>query len=434
MSFLAIGLVAAWCLAVVCQVVSLVMVWENARFNAHRARDGQRHSRQNGPWVEVIVPCKGGDPRLEDNLQRLFEQNYYRYGLTFVVESQEDPGYPIIQGLLDRNLKAANRPLFARVLVAGQATDCGQKVHNLRHAVKHLDNRTFYVVFADADIEVKPKWLGSLIAPAVHSPAAITGYRVMLPDRDSLANRLMHVMNNAVIGAMGKGRYMLVWGGSWLVTRDVLEGSDIPGAWRGTLSDDLVASRALQLAKHKIKFEPNCLVATRFDMSWTEMVEFTRRQLLITRKYLPAYWLGALIATLSVQFAWWSSLAVGCGSLLGWTSSSFLAGAAMTTWIMVSGIHLIKTRYRFRMVHSHLSGETRQLKRLARFEWVAFPLIGLVTLGCFIASAIGNSICWRGISFHIGPGGRVTLLGRQLPPAKTAKVTWPRQRPGRKAA
>ena len=73
--------------------------------------------------------------------------------------------------------------IMVDVVIAGQATQRAQKVHNLLAALRTLRDDDAIVVFADAaDILPDPEWLSQLIRPiANRQVAASTGYRWRLP-------------------------------------------------------------------------------------------------------------------------------------------------------------------------------------------------------------------------------------------------------------
>ena len=109
---------------------------------------------------------------------RCCEQDYDDYEVTFIVESTDDPAYPAI-----RRAMAEHPWVPARVVVAGRATDSGQKVHNLRVATQHLSQRVKYLAFVDSDARPRPEWLRMLVS-RLEQPGlgAVTGYRWFTPD------------------------------------------------------------------------------------------------------------------------------------------------------------------------------------------------------------------------------------------------------------
>ena len=54
---------------------------------------------------------------------------------------------------------------WLRVVIAGDAIESGQKVHNLRTAVANVDPKTEVLVFVDTDARPHASWLRSLVAP-----------------------------------------------------------------------------------------------------------------------------------------------------------------------------------------------------------------------------------------------------------------------------
>src|SRR5436190_15370669 len=105
-------------------------------------------------WVVVFCPCKGVDHDFEKNIRSLLDQDYPAYKVKFVVQSEDDPAYAALSNMG-----------ISEVLVAGRASDCGQKVHNLTYAVRHPGGAADIYVFCDSDARFHRHWLSSLIAP-----------------------------------------------------------------------------------------------------------------------------------------------------------------------------------------------------------------------------------------------------------------------------
>src|ERR1700755_389313 len=86
------------------------------------------------PFASVFVPCRGMDQGLSANLTALFRQHYPAYELVFVSDRADDPALAVADEW--SGVCAAETVARARVLVAGRASESGQKVHNLRAAVE----------------------------------------------------------------------------------------------------------------------------------------------------------------------------------------------------------------------------------------------------------------------------------------------------------
>ena len=104
------------------------------------------------PLVELIVPCKGIDLDFDAMILDVLTQDYPEYRVTFVVEGPGDPAHDRLAELLPRYPQA-------RLLAAGPAVDCGQKVHNLLAATDRLDPAVEVLAFMDSDIRPAADWL-----------------------------------------------------------------------------------------------------------------------------------------------------------------------------------------------------------------------------------------------------------------------------------
>src|SRR5207249_4881697 len=142
----------------------IITVLESRRSARHirTFRPAPRSARER---IAVFCPCKGTDPEFEKNIRSILDQDYGNYETHFMVESSDDPAYTALS-----NLGASN------ILIAGRASDRGQKVHNLAYAVAHAGGNAAIYVFCDADARFPHDWLSKLTAPLAPGNIA-TGYR-----------------------------------------------------------------------------------------------------------------------------------------------------------------------------------------------------------------------------------------------------------------
>src|SRR5262245_54895152 len=108
-------------------VVALIAVIRFARYSLRLQTSLQNRFQ---PKAVVIVPCKGVEYGLEENIRALFAQDYRDYEIILVTESESDPAYPVISKLI----KHCRRPAW--MVIAGEAKGCGQKVYNLCAAIE----------------------------------------------------------------------------------------------------------------------------------------------------------------------------------------------------------------------------------------------------------------------------------------------------------
>ena len=354
-----------------------------------------------------MVPCKGIEAGMEQNIRAFLQQDHPNFRVLFVVESGHDPAVQLIHRLMRENPTTQSQ-----VIVAKQATNRGQKVHNLCVAVDSLTDDIDIYAFADCDAATGSHWLQWLVdCIGREGVGARTGYRWMKPGNRRLPTLLACTANNAIAAMMGRGGHHLIWGGSWAIHRSVFRATGIRQAWEGTVSDDLVASEALRLSNLKILFDPQCLCTTKVKYTWSSLFEFFRRQLLIARRYAPSYWTTTLITTIAIQVAFWGGIA----------AAVYANEAGNQFWsnvfqISVAGLYLasvVRAAIRQNMGR-RIDPQWRREKTARNFDLFASPLTGLFMLTALVASCIGNTIRWRGNQYHIGQGGAVRLTGRSI--------------------
>jgi cellulose synthase/poly-beta-1,6-N-acetylglucosamine synthase-like glycosyltransferase len=398
-SFLMVAALATGQLALI-----VLNLWEDRRFAASRLR----RSRKPGgrPRVALFAPCKGVEPGLKDNLRPLLEQDYPNYQLTFIVESADDPACEPIRELLSEYRHAS-----AELLVAGRAVGTGQKVHNLRTAAADLPDDVELLAFVDSDARPRSNWLGRLVERLDRSDVgAITGYRWFVPTRNTLSNLISYSINSALAAGLGPGGHHLIWGGSWAIRRDVFEQVRLQDAWKGTLSDDLVATRVLHGAGFRVDFEPNCMLASPLDNDWRQTLSFMRRQYVIARSYLPKWWLLALIAATLPALTFWGGLALLVAGLA--TGQSWV-------WVpaVICPIYYATTVFRgwvrCRLACLYLPEHAASMRGAFRFDVWAGPVAGLVNWIVLLGSLFGSTLQWRGIRYRIRRGGQIQIQGRE---------------------
>lgn len=378
-------------------------LWENRRFA--RARLRKVWPREAEPRVALFAPCKGLDPGLEENMRPLLEQDYANYSLTFLVESADDPACRCLRRLMARYPGVATR-----LCVTGIATDTGQKVHNLRAATADLPDGVEVLAFVDSDARPRLDWLRRLVARLPHEGVgAVTGYRWFSPTRATAAHGLLYGINTSIASGLGPGGHHLVWGGSWAIRREVFEAIGLRAAWRGTLSDDLVATRLIHRAGLRVDFEPACMVTSPVDGDWRQTLEFIRRQYIIARCYARPWWLLVLAGTTLSVLTFWGGLMV--------LAAGIWRGAAWT-WLpavicpVYYGATLVRGYQRWLLGRLYVADQSSLMQRIAWLDIWTGPLVTLANWFAILSSVVGSRLRWRGIGYRLGRDGQVLSLQR----------------------
>jgi cellulose synthase/poly-beta-1,6-N-acetylglucosamine synthase-like glycosyltransferase len=175
------------------------------RFSQYVRRETVSCLPEFTPFASVIAPCRGLEQGLLENLIALCQQNYPAYEILFVIDKADDLSLGVIEKVNDSEGKA-NR-ILGRIIVAGEATDSGQKVHNLRVAAQEIASNSRVLVFVDSDARPHQNWLRLLVAP-LHDEklGAATGYRWFIPVTGGFASHLCSVWNASIASALGEVR------------------------------------------------------------------------------------------------------------------------------------------------------------------------------------------------------------------------------------
>ncbi len=393
---------------IVAEILFTVQVNSNYRYARRHLNDRHR----SGPACLLIVPCKGLDEAFDHNIRSFYEQAYTGYRLWFVVEDIADPAYAALRALKDQHATASQADEI-RILAAGSAVGCSQKLHNLLFACRQAPAEAEVLVFADSDACAGRDWLGQLVWPLDYPDAGLaSGYRWFVPRKNNLATLALSAMNAKVCQLLGKTRFNLAWGGSMAIRKDLFERLQIDRLWSASLSDDLSISRAVRKAGLKTYFVPACVVASYVSVTWPQLWEFAQRQFVITRIYAPRMWLVGLLGSAFSVAGLWGGLALSVWALSA-MPAFWMEYVAM--FAVFLGCQIIRAILRQRMAVRLLPNDRAALRAARRADWFGFWAWGIVLLTIIVSSAVGRTITWRGIRYLVHSPTEIKILSGRGP-------------------
>ncbi len=374
------------------------------------------------PFVTVITPCRGLDAELDTNLTALFQLDYSEYEIIFVVDDPGDPAVEVISEILNRRVAetlrepmqdfnensspisasprlGAKNPTSAKIVIANKSKTSSQKVENLREAVLHASPKSTAFVFVDSDARPSSEWLRALVAPlADKSIGAATGYRWFIAKNPTFASELRSAWNASIASALGPNTASnFCWGGSMAIGRDTFERLQMQEKWAGTLSDDFAVTRAMNEAQLPIVFVPQALTASVENCTFAEMLEFTTRQMKITRVYAPQLWLLSyfgsalfnsvvIAALLIVILSHQNGLPVYAAIA---TLLMVFVGGIGKSWLRLNAVKLVLPQY---------EKELRQQFWTQNSLWLLTPAIFLYNS---VAASLSRRMTWRGTVYEL---------------------------------
>ena len=332
------------------------------------------------PMATVIVPVKGGDYGLRENLAALASQDYPKYQLLIVAHAAAD----IPPGVL---------PARAQIVLAPiEEPETGEKVLNLRTAVRFARRNSRVFAFADSDGRVSRGWLRALVAPlADPEVGASSGYRWYAPDPPDFWSLMRSVWDAVIAGQFGPGNNAFAWGGSMAIRAETFQDAHVPEFWFGTVSDDYALSAAVHQAGLRIAFAPGAMAVSAGRTTGRAFLAWARRQLTITRVYRPRLWWMALLA----HFFY-------CGGMAAAILAA-IQGSRGAEWVLLAqlGPGMLKGVNRATLAKAELPEYQAWFGRHAWVHALWVPLATWIWLFALIASAFGNTIEWRGNRYKL---------------------------------
>ena len=156
-------------------------------------------------------------------------------------------------------------------------------------------------------------------------------------------------------------------------------------------------TRALHEAKLDIYFVPQCLTVSHEDCGWRELLEFTTRQIKITRVYAPHLWVIVLVSNLLFTLVFFG----------GWLLAA-RRGWLVIPLLLLYALGSLKAYMRWQAVKLALDG------RQERGLWahlLLWPFTSIIYAYNALCAAFSRRIVWRGIGYEL-KSARETIVKR----------------------
>ncbi len=351
------------------------------------------------PRTLALVPCRGVDPGLEENLDAVLSQEYPEYRVVFCVDRPDDPAVAAIERV------RARHATDAELVIAADAPGLGGKAAALLGGLRTRTLDDEVVVFLDSDIRPPPGMLRSLVQPLAH-PAigATTGYRWYVPVAGGLWSAVRSAWNAAGLNIFFSERYNFLWGGAWAIRRENLDPLDLPSLWRGTLSEDLAVTAAIKSRGLRIEFVPQAVAPTFEDCDRRTCREWTDRQ-----TAMVALWGRHIRDFAAITYGLFDGallLGLACVALAVLFDTRFLLPAVL--FLADVPATVVKGAYRRDSVFlasPHLSVPWR----VPAMRWaLANLIVPWLIAGNLVRTRRVDTIDWRGKRYRVGEDSRAS--------------------------
>ncbi|MCY2973194.1 MAG: glycosyltransferase family 2 protein [Planctomycetota bacterium] len=352
------------------------------------------------PQAAVLLSLRGADPHLASGLRQLREQNYPRYEIRIVVDSDADPAWEVVNEIV---CEPGRVPIRTGTLRDPLET-CSLKCSSLVQLVEELPDAIEVVVLADADLVFDANWLRELVAPLANPRVGATyGNRWFWPDKARWGSLVRYLWNVAAVVPM----YVLKipWGGTFAIRTSALKNSGLIEKWKTSVVDDAPVRSALEEISLRLEFVPGRMMVNREDCGLPFSLDFIKRQLTWTKLYHPNWWvvvfhafttaLILLLAVVGAPLIWFAgepfAAAILAGSWLGYTL--WMVGLV---WLMEVGVRNVLLQRGQRVVTFDACWYCKL--------FFAILLTQLVHIVAVALAMTRRKVRWRGIDYEVlGP-------------------------------
>ncbi len=220
------------------------------------------------PKTLVMVPCRGEDLTLKDNLVSISAQNYKNYSVMAIVDSADDPAV--------RYIRQAGMKFIVSDHKGGRSSG---KVRAIITALKRFRGYDAYVI-ADSDILVGKNWLGELISPLQDGKIGVSTTFPKFVPRAGFWSKVKLVWGFVGEGMMKSASTRFGWGGSLAFRKELVNRKTMAMLEdsRYSVSDDICITRAAREAGLGLAYVGSAQPIVNSDDSFRKFIEWANRQ------------------------------------------------------------------------------------------------------------------------------------------------------------
>jgi cellulose synthase/poly-beta-1,6-N-acetylglucosamine synthase-like glycosyltransferase len=338
--------------------------------------------------VSVILPCRGMEEGLEDNIASIINQNYKSFEIIFVT-TKNDKSYSVLEKINNEF------PNLTKICIASEAKACSQKMQNQFNALHRVCKQAEYILFLDSDGKLDNDFIQNMVSKFYQDDIGlVTGWRWYIPNNKNSLTFIRSAWNAAVFPFLINNNHNIAFGGAMMIKKELFYSIGADKVWLKILSDGLTLASLVKKSGKKVIFAPNCIVASSENDSISSLVEWTNRQTTISRVYMKAFWRMTSLGYLSQIF-----LMLFCMTIALYQQNYLLASMCVICYLLsmvINGFFLLKGI--MKLLPAEISKEIKR-NFMKYIFWAPFAnfLYGFN----IVRSLVSNEIEWRGIKYKI---------------------------------
>lgn len=361
------------------------------------------------PKTAVILCVRGADPTLGKCLRSLLNQNYPRYDLKLIIDSQQDPAWKIAKDTISK-LGATNVEISPLTNIR---PNCSLKCSSLVQAISELEDSYKVVALVNADTITPPHWLRELVSPLANGKVgATTGNCWYIPTGKNWGSLVRYVGNVSTVVQMYL--FGIPWSGSLAIKADVLRQTGLLDKWSQALREDFMIRSVLDKYKMQVKFVPSLMLLNREECDLPSLRNSIERLLLCSRFYNP-FWsavVGDVIS--SILFPILTSILFLIAFFTGdWEAVGLLFFSYSTYTLGLLWLMLILEAEVQQVIRYHGEPLPQLSSATILRMLIAIPLTQWIYGLGFISSLRISTVQWRGVTYRVTDPWNIRLVEYQ---------------------
>ncbi len=246
-------------------IALLILIFLGLTYIATVRNPQEKYETFDGLSPLVIVPCRGMDYSLEENLRSIKEQRYPDFNVLAIVDSDDDAAVPVIQ-----------KTGIEYIVSSDECTKCSGKVRAIASALKEKPGFDVYII-ADSDILVKPDWLLKLVSPFKSEKVGISTTFPYFYPVGGFWSRVKLIWGFVGLGMMESRLTRFGWGGSLAFRKTLLEGDNMD-FFRSYVSDDIALTKLCKKQGLNIAYVNEAMPRVNSPDDFRTFIEWANRQ------------------------------------------------------------------------------------------------------------------------------------------------------------
>ncbi|HEY3927111.1 MAG TPA: bacteriohopanetetrol glucosamine biosynthesis glycosyltransferase HpnI [Candidatus Koribacter sp.] len=390
-------------LGTISSTVFFFLVLVAALRHQHRARKTRTELRVCSdaelPPVTLLKPVHGAEPRLYENLESYFRQDYPEFEIIFGARSRNDAALRTVE-----RLRKKYPTVRASIVISGDPQWHNAKVFSLDRMIAASRNSHF--IITDSDIMVKPDFIRNIVPPLINPKVGcVTAMYEGIPAPEFWSSiealgMSVEMPSGVMVADMLEGMKFAL-GAVMAVRRDSLEAIGGIRATSDYYSDDFVLGNLISRAGYEVVLSQVTVGHVLATRSFARTFGDQLRWMQSTRHSRPKGHLGTGL-TFAIPFG-----------ILG-----LMAAGAMGHWTL--GWALFAWAWLNRTLQSAIVGGWVIGDRRALWLCWLYPLRDLIGFFTWAGSYTSSTFEWRGELYRFTAGGRI-VAERLTPPSEESE-------------